>query len=51
MIGPTWEIKAGGYSGRGSGGPRTAPTATFVSRAGPVRARSELIQLRVVFAP
>lgn len=32
MIGPTWEIKAGGYSGRGTGGPYTAPTAAFISR-------------------
>ena len=32
MIGPTWEIKAGGYSGRGTGGPYTGSTASFISQ-------------------
>ena len=32
MIGPNWEVKSGGYSGSGSTGPFTLPTASYVSR-------------------
>ena len=32
MLGPTWEVKSGGYSGGGTGGPFTATAATFVSK-------------------
>ena len=32
MIGPNWEVKSGGYSGSGSTGPFTLPTATYVSK-------------------
>lgn len=32
LIGPTLEIRSGGYSGRGSGGPLTASTASCISR-------------------
>ena len=32
ILGPTIEIKSGGYSGRGTGGPFTASTATAVSQ-------------------
>jgi hypothetical protein len=32
LVGPTLEIRSGGYSGRGTGGPFTGSTATYVSR-------------------
>ena len=32
VLGPTLEIKSGGYSGRGTGGPLTGSTAVFISK-------------------
>ena len=32
MLGSTWEVKSGGYSGGGTGGPFTATAASFVSK-------------------